>query len=223
MVTRSILTVIMCCGYFVFLQSMIPKAMALKKTSDVKEYMVGEQRTRRRQNYVQKMALENELFDNVVDDIGQQYVIKAADVDGNKEELPALVVDYANMIRNDIILLDNSVKTRTRKRGDVKVEKHNQAIPDTPCSCEYNKEIIDLGENYYPRYLEVRNCSNQMCRLPFKCQPNTYELTILKRRTSTTEQSSVEIPNELKHRWIADKRSVTIGCMCTRDYIIDNK
>ncbi|CAH0749761.1 unnamed protein product [Diatraea saccharalis] len=123
MITRSFFTFIMCCGFFIFLQSMIPKAIALKKTSDIKEYMVGEQRTRRRQNYVEKMALDNELFDNV-DDIGQPYIIKATDVDGNKEELPALIVDYANMIRNDIILLDNSVETRTHKRGNVEVKKH---------------------------------------------------------------------------------------------------
>lgn len=41
------------------------------------------------------------------------------------EELPAMIVDYANMIRNDIILLDNSVETRTRKRGNIKVEKYD--------------------------------------------------------------------------------------------------
>ncbi|KAL4710535.1 hypothetical protein ACJJTC_008937 [Scirpophaga incertulas] len=221
MITSSFITVIVCYGLFIHIQTIIPKAIALKHAADVNEYTIGEQRTRRRQNYVEQMALENELFDNT-DDAGPPYDSKPFELDDKKEDLPALIVDYANLIRNDIILLDNSVETRTRKRGNVKVEKHSQAIPDVPCSCEYSKHTIDLGESRYPRFLENRTCSKEMCRPPYRCVPHIYELTILKKKISTMEHSVIEIPIDLKRRWIAEKKSITIGCMCTRDYIIDN-
>lgn len=96
----------------------------MKRTTDLEDYLIGEQKTRRRQNYVEQMGLENELFDNV-NDVGPTYDAISSDPDRSKN-LPSFIVDYANMIRNDIILLDNSVETRTRKRGNIKV--HNVSV-----------------------------------------------------------------------------------------------
>lgn len=87
--------------------------------------MVENQRTRMRQNYVLQRALKDDV-DN--DKIGVTYVTEPFNPNTNPEELPALIVDYANMIRNDIILLDNSVETRTRKRGNIKVEKYDVSM-----------------------------------------------------------------------------------------------
>lgn len=101
-------------------QLLVP-IIAFKKTSNVDQFMVENQRTRMRQNYIMQRALDS---DN--DDKFDVTYVKAPLVNNNNpEELPALIVDYANMIRNDIILLDNSVETRTRKRGNIKVEKYD--------------------------------------------------------------------------------------------------
>ncbi|CAH2075237.1 unnamed protein product, partial [Iphiclides podalirius] len=81
-----------------------------------------------------KRAVDHGILVND-DDSSIPYSTDYSDTESNPEELPSMIVDYANMIRNDIILLDNSVETRTRKRGNIKVEKHNQAILDPPCSC----------------------------------------------------------------------------------------
>ncbi|XP_068630603.1 prothoracicotropic hormone [Battus philenor] len=138
--------------------------------------------------------------------------------DTNPKELPSLIVDYANMIRNDIILLDNSFETRTRKRGNLKVEKYNTPL-DLPCSCELqSKEIIDLGEEYFPRFIETKNCSKILCP-SYNCQKSFYDVTILKKTGNPKEVSQVEVPYEFKHRWVAFKFPVAIGCVCTRDYI----
>ncbi|XP_059062132.1 prothoracicotropic hormone [Achroia grisella] len=183
------------------------------------EFMTRDQRTRKRQNYMEDLSPDNVLYESI-DDIGPSYD-KAFIPDDTTEELPSFIVDYANLIRNDIILLDKSVETRTRKRGNIKVEKHDQVIPESPCSCELKNDTKDLGENTYPRYIEYRICSDHMCRDDYICIPKEYHITILKRRTSTEQNSKIDLPSDLKHQWIAEKRPVVIGCMCTRDYIIE--
>ncbi|XP_063839590.1 prothoracicotropic hormone isoform X1 [Ostrinia nubilalis] len=218
-ITRPLVRLLVCCGLYILVQTLMPKVLAMKRTSDIEEYMIGEQRTRKRQNYVEKMGIENEFFENV-DEVGPSYDTKL--VESSKEQLPAFILDYANMIRNDIILLDNSVETRTRKRGNIKVEKHNHAVPDPPCNCEHNKDIIDLGEDYYPRFVENRTCSKQMCSDFYMCQSNLYELTVLKKRISMQE-SQVDLPSDLRHRWVAEKQIVTIGCVCTKNYGINGE
>lgn len=76
----------------------------------------------KKQNYIRQRALENNALNR---DLGVAYTVESYDPEANPEELPPLIVDYANMIRNDFILLDNSVQTRTRKRGSNKVGKVN--------------------------------------------------------------------------------------------------
>lgn len=90
----------------------------LKHTMD--EYL-DEDKITQKQNYIRQKDLENDVLNR---DLGVAYTVETFESDTNPEELP-LIVDYANMIRNDFILLDNSVQTRTRKRGINKVEKVN--------------------------------------------------------------------------------------------------
>ncbi|XP_026729576.1 prothoracicotropic hormone-like, partial [Trichoplusia ni] len=221
-ITRPLVFVIVCFGLFILIQSLVPKVMALKQ-SNVDEYMLEDQRTRKRKNYVVRLARDGEILDNA-GSLGNDYGTDFIKPDpSNPEELSAFIVDYANMIRNDVILLDNSVETRTRKRGNIKVKKFNQAIPDPPCSCQYNKTTKDLGEDVYPRYVETRNCngSQKTCLPPYICKENLYELIVIRRR-EWSKQESLELPHELKLKWVAEKRPVSVGCVCTRDYIFEN-
>lgn len=93
----------------------------MRKMPDVDEFMIENQRTRThtRQNYIVQKERDDEMSGGM-ENVGPAYVTEPLEPDTNPEELPALIVDYANMIRNDIILLDNSVETRTRKRGNVR-------------------------------------------------------------------------------------------------------
>lgn len=98
--------------------------MALKN-SNVDEYMLEDQRTRKRKNYVVRLARDSEILGNS-GNLGTNYDTDSFQPDPtNPEELSAFIVDYANMIRNDVILLDKSVETRTRKRGNIQVKKYN--------------------------------------------------------------------------------------------------
>lgn len=86
-----------------------------------------------RQNYVVQRALDNEIknYDYGV----PKYSMDPMPGPAASEDLPAFIVDYANMIRNDIILLDNSVETRTRKRGNINVEEHGVSTVKQIDSC----------------------------------------------------------------------------------------
>ncbi|NP_001037349.1 prothoracicotropic hormone preproprotein [Bombyx mori] len=217
MITRPIILVILCYAILMIVQSFVPKAVALKRKPDVGGFMVEDQRTHKSHNYMMKRA-RNDVLGDKENVRPNPYYTEPFDPDTSPEELSALIVDYANMIRNDVILLDNSVETRTRKRGNIQVE--NQAIPDPPCTCKYKKEIEDLGENSVPRFIETRNCNKTQqptCRPPYICKESLYSITILKRR-ETKSQESLEIPNELKYRWVAESHPVSVACLCTRDY-----
>ncbi|XP_022117171.1 prothoracicotropic hormone-like [Pieris rapae] len=183
--------------------------VALKKTSNVDEYTMENQRTHMRQNYVLQGS-----DDNRDDNFGIAYA-RSYNSD-ESDELPALIVDYANMIRNDIVLLDNSVETRTRKRGNVKVENYN-GDHQTPCSCEQESgDVLILGEDYVPSYIETIKCNTGLCLPPYSCQRRVYNITVLKRK-KYGEKSMEELPDDLRKRWIAVKKPVSVACLCTVD------
>lgn len=99
--------------------TMLPKTHAVRKIPNIDEYMIEDQRTQTRQNYVMQRIFNDEALSGI-DNVGPAHEIESFEPNTTPEELPAMIVDYANMIRNDIILLDNSVETRTRKRGNIK-------------------------------------------------------------------------------------------------------
>lgn len=98
--------------------------MALKKTTNLDEYMVENRRTHKRQNYFLQKAHENAFLMNNKDS-GFPYEIEPFSSDGSPEELSALMEDYANMFKNDVVLLDDSIETRTSKRGNFKLKDYN--------------------------------------------------------------------------------------------------
>lgn len=123
---------IVCSGSVLLIEILLPKTMAYRKdgTSRINKYLVEDQRTRTtKQNYLLQRDMEGDVLGDTFD---MTYPAKPAEYEptavAEQNEVPALIVDYANMIRNDFILLDNSVETRTRKRGNIKVEKYNVSI-----------------------------------------------------------------------------------------------
>ncbi|XP_063546956.1 prothoracicotropic hormone-like [Cydia strobilella] len=151
--------------------------------------------------------------------------------------LPEFIVDltdYANMIKNDVILLDNS---RTMKRGNNKVKnKKNHAISNVPCNCErryasdnYQDHYVNLSDAlgmavWYPQKVRNLTCDDSKCTKPFGCQKIMYNLTILKGSTSLEEreragQLYADLPNELKYKWVPQQIPIVAGCLCTSGYL----
>ncbi|XP_045493172.1 prothoracicotropic hormone-like isoform X2 [Colias croceus] len=205
---RHSILIELCVTCLLLIQVWIPM-VALKKTN-VDEFMVENQRTHTRQNYVVQRA-NDDVPES--DNIGVAYATELLSPRTNPEELPALIVDYANMIRNDIILLDKSVETRTRKRGNIK-----RGVHEIPCSCEERGELRYLGPQYVPSTIESRICNKDLCSSDFGCQIRMYNITVLKKKERLDEDSSEELPDEIRKHWVAVKKPITIACFCTNDY-----
>ncbi|XP_049865971.1 prothoracicotropic hormone-like [Pectinophora gossypiella] len=215
MITRTFIVILACCSYLFAIQ-IVPRTLAIRITPNVDEFMIENQRTRTRtrQNYVVQ-ALDDDISANL-DNLVPAPVAEAFEPETNPEELTAQIVDYANMIRNDIIFLDNSVETTTRKRGNIK--KKNYGTPDPPCNCESERDVINLGDNYYPTRVENRKCLEGSCPPPYHCKPNYYSITVLKLKRSLLrkEESTVALPSDFHHRWVAHKMNVTTSCVCAK-------
>ncbi|XP_072930799.1 prothoracicotropic hormone-like [Epargyreus clarus] len=210
------------CAVLLTIQA-IAIVVAFKRSSNVNEYTVKNDRTRMRQNYIVQEATNNEVSDNA-DDLGVTYGSKSFEPDISPKELPDLLVDYANMIRNDILLLDqSSVQTRTTKGGNFEAEKRYEGFQEVPCTCEEdNKKVLFLGEDYVPRMLEMKICNEKLCPSPYSCKTRYYNVTVLRRRNNKDElarEFQEELPVELAMKWVALKKSIIVGCLCLKNYI----
>lgn len=91
-----------------------------------------------------------------------------------------------------------------------------------PWSCETHMVLLDLGADYYPRYLRTAKCKNQSCWYgKYTCRPKAFALRILKR------QKGVCIPakqleklglsdrqDALTEMWVWEERAVNFCCEC---------
>ncbi|XP_063379585.1 prothoracicotropic hormone-like [Cydia fagiglandana] len=219
MVSKTCVFILVCLGLLVAIQSCLPRVSA--KRTDVDAYVVDARSDLR--NYV----------------VGLDYLGDYGPEPDRPAPLPEFIVDYANMIRNDIILLDNSVETRTRKRGNIKVKKHsNHAISNVPCNCErsyasdnYQDHYVNLSDAlgmalWYPQKVRNLTCDDTKCTKPYWCQKIIYNLTVLKGSNSKEEreragQLYADLPNELKYKWVPRLVPIVAGCLCTSSYLAD--
>nr|QMS43300.1 prothoracicotropic hormone [Grapholita molesta] len=236
MVSKTCIFILVCLGLLLAIQSWLPRASA--KRSDVDEYTVDARTDLH--NYV--FGLDYPAVDYpAVDHTALDYpAVEYPAVDREPDRpapLPEFIVDYANMIRNDIILLDNSVETRTRKRGNIKVKKHsNHAMSAVPCNCartyaNYHDYDVDLSDalgvaGWYPKRVKNLTCDETKCTKPYRCQKIMYNLTVLKRSDSQEEKERAgqlfkDMANELKFKWVPQIVPVVAGCLCTSNYLAD--
>ncbi|XP_047986301.1 zinc finger protein 677-like isoform X2 [Leguminivora glycinivorella] len=202
-VSRTCVFILVCLGLLVAIQSWLPRASA--KRSDMDAYMVD---------------ARTDLHNYVV---GIDYPVDYPEPD-RPAPLPEFIVDYANMIRNDIILLDNSVETRTRKRGNIKVKKHTNYESDN-----YLDHYVNLSDAlgmalWYPQKVRNLTCDDSKCTKPYRCQKIIYNLTVLKGSNSKEEreragQLYADLPNELKYKWVPRVLPIVAGCLCTSSYL----
>ncbi|XP_073951365.1 prothoracicotropic hormone-like [Choristoneura fumiferana] len=222
MVSKTCVVICFCVGLLVAIQTFLPKAFAYKRTSNVDEFMLEDKRTHMRQNYVVQRALDNEV--NNYDYGVPKYSMDSIPAPVASEELPAFIVDYANMIRNDIILLDNSVQTRTRKRGNINVEEHGQQL-DAPCICESGAKRINLHkgqDTVYPQSIYNVTCDQSLCHSrSHSCKERIIHVKILRMRDHPVyeKQLNNSAPEVLRFKWMNDTVPIVTGCICMRKYL----
>jgi len=92
--------------------------------------------------------------------------------------------------------------------------------------CEAPRKWIDLGKDYFPRYILSVDCNHSGCQgARFKCEPRSFAVKVLRRRQGlcapwyrphkdTRQMGSDEMPQSLKELWIWEMRAISFCCVC---------
>lgn len=89
-----------------------------------------------------------------------------------------------------------------------------------PWECEAKIKWLDLGYDYYPRYLRTVECTRHACFYGhFTCTPRSFTVKILRRRRGECVQTKNSIgidglPGDLRELWIWEERAVNFCCDC---------
>lgn len=89
-----------------------------------------------------------------------------------------------------------------------------------PWECEAKIKWLDLGYDYYPRYLRTVECTRHSCFYGhFTCKPRSFTVKILRRRRGECVQTKNKIGTDglhgdLKELWVWEERAVNFCCDC---------
>lgn len=88
--------------------------------------------------------------------------------------------------------------------------------------CKSKIVWIDLGADYFPRYLRTVECQSKNCWFNiYRCQPRSFTVKILRRKQGVCV--AVEkgarivlegLPSELRELWVWEERAVSFCCDC---------
>lgn len=118
---------------------------------------------------------------------------------------------------------DNTMKnvTLNRSRRDVRRVGTNMPI-ERPWECEAKIKWIDLGPDYFPRFLRSVECTTKKCWYNhYACKPRSFTVKLLRRRNGECVQTNElyrvtndNLPDDLKELWVWEERAVNFCCDC---------
>lgn len=117
---------------------------------------------------------------------------------------------------------DNTTRVRRsneRRRSDSSNQQPEEIM--RPWECEAKIRWLDLGYDYYPRYLRTVECTRKKCYYGFfTCKPRSFTVKILRRRRGVCvpTKNTVGIDGlhgDLKELWIWEERAVNFCCDCS--------
>lgn len=109
-------------------------------------------------------------------------------------------------------------RSNSRKRND---DSQTQQYNKRPWECEAKIKWLDLGYDYYPRYLRTVECTRHACFYGhFTCTPRSFTVKILRRRRGECVQTKNNVGidglhGDLKELWIWEERAVNFCCDCS--------
>ncbi|XP_034248746.1 uncharacterized protein LOC117649784 isoform X2 [Thrips palmi] len=95
---------------------------------------------------------------------------------------------------------------------------------DMQWHCESPLRWLDLGPDYFPRFLRSADCGHHTCTgSGFVCRPRSFSVKVLRRREGVCapagdlplEESTVGLPGELRDLWVWELRAVNFCCVCS--------
>lgn len=109
---------------------------------------------------------------------------------------------------------DSDINTLKEKRYE-DVFRHS-----SPCSCEFEFNLLDLGPSSYPRYHQQKVCSknprnprNQHCTFGSKCKELEHKVLVLTEMTEESNSDGFFNYEEKKFNWTLVE--IKVDCRCT--------
>lgn len=111
-------------------------------------------------------------------------------------------------------------RSNNRRRNEDGTQPQQQMMSKRPWECEAKIKWIDLGYDYYPRYLRTVECTRHACFYGhFTCKPRSFTVKLLRRRRGecvpTRHNIGVEnLHDDLRELWVWEERAVNFCCDC---------
>jgi hypothetical protein len=108
-------------------------------------------------------------------------------------------------------------RSNNRRRSEEATQQQSRR----PWECQAKIKWLDLGYDYYPRYLRTVECTRSACFYGhFTCTPRSFTVKILRRRRGECVQTKNDIGidglhGDLKELWIWEERAVNFCCDCS--------
>ncbi|XP_037028778.1 protein trunk-like [Bradysia coprophila] len=107
-----------------------------------------------------------------------------------------------------------------RSKRDLR--RGNRMRNDRPWECEAKIKWIDLGADYFPRFLRSVECTKKKCWYNhYVCKPRSFTVKLLRRRNGECVQTNQlnrvtnnELPGDFKELWVWEERAVNFCCDC---------
>ncbi|XP_050327920.1 uncharacterized protein LOC126758000 [Bactrocera neohumeralis] len=134
---------------------------------------------------------------------------------GNKYPRALPVSHFADFYQD--LLVDTS-KIDAKRAG---------TAPVIGCDCKVKIDLLDLGQQHYPRYLMNAVCQNsqspnqypQKCWRGSYCKPLEYKVKVLTPRSllepTQNDPALAWLPDELRQEWKFKTVTVAAGCFCS--------
>lgn len=111
--------------------------------------------------------------------------------------------------------------TSSRLRRDVRQGGRHKAI-ERPWECQAKIRWIDLGGDYFPRFLRSVECTKKKCWYNhYVCKPRSFTVKLLRRRNGECVEtnhlhrtSNDDLPDDFKELWVWEERAVNFCCDC---------
>lgn len=142
----------------------------------------------------------------------------------NSTEKNSSSKSQANPTTNNGQQQQRVARSNYRRRSDDFFNSGYQPPPPPqnkrPWECEAKIKWLDLGYDYYPRYLRTVECTRNSCFYGhFTCKPRSFTVKILRRRKGECVQTKNRVgvsglPGELKELWVWEERAVNFCCDC---------
>ncbi|XP_055587448.1 protein trunk [Uranotaenia lowii] len=151
---------------------------------------------------------------------------------------PAWAVDHAKDTKNPVLLaktkrqvfdgLLNDMSHESRSSRSSKGRGQGQTTgsgSSRPWHCEGKIRWIDLGYDYFPRFLRTVDCLKTRCWYGhYRCIARSFTVKMLRRRNGEcvpggelTDVGVQGIPVELRELWVWEERAVNFCCDCAME------